>query len=126
MQSVESLDRIVEGYLASVARACAGLPAGRVEELVADLREHIAVARGALPDETEADLRTILDRLGDPATIAAEAHRYEPGGPRLVRPRRDRMPAHWLRWLVPWLFGLVVFVVLVGYSLVVLVQPGDR
>jgi uncharacterized membrane protein len=78
IQSAGPLDRIVEDYLAAVARACQDLPAGRREELISDLREHIAVARGELASPTEAALRTILDRLGDPAAIAHEARMGEP------------------------------------------------
>jgi len=35
--------------------------------------EHIDAARGGLEPETEAGVRTLLERLGDPAEIAAEA-----------------------------------------------------
>jgi hypothetical protein len=74
----EANDRLVEEYLDQVGRAAAGLPPQRRDELVADLREHIAAARGALSPETEAGVRTILARLGEPADIAAEARRGEP------------------------------------------------
>ncbi len=80
-QPVRQQDRLVEQYLAAVAQACAGLPVSRREELVADLREHIAVARQALPDPSEADIRDILDRLGEPTVIAAEARVGEPADP---------------------------------------------
>jgi uncharacterized membrane protein len=70
-------DRLVEEYLAAVADACAGLPAARRSELIDDLREHIAVARARLDRPGEADIRTILDRLGEPAAIAAEARANE-------------------------------------------------
>jgi hypothetical protein len=79
--SVDRLDRLVEGYLAAVAHATTGLPAGRREDLLADLREHIAVARADLHTPTEAGLLTILDRLGEPAAIAEEARLSEPAGP---------------------------------------------
>jgi ABC-type transporter Mla subunit MlaD len=70
---IDPLDRLVEDYLAEVARATAGLPAARREDLIADLREHITVARADLDPPTQAGIRTILDRLGEPAAIAEEA-----------------------------------------------------
>ncbi len=72
-----SLDRLVDEWLDRVAQAAADLPTDRRAELVADLREHVAVARADLAVETEAGVRTILERLGDPATIAAEARHGE-------------------------------------------------
>ncbi|MFG1684485.1 HAAS signaling domain-containing protein [Nonomuraea sp. NPDC049269] len=69
----DPLDRLVEDYLAEVARATAWLPAGRRDDLIADLREHIAVARAELHPPTAAGIHTILDRLGEPAAIAEEA-----------------------------------------------------
>jgi uncharacterized membrane protein len=76
--STKGKDRLVEEYLAAVADACIGLPPVRREELLDDLREHIAVARSRLNQPSEADIRTILDRLGEPAAIAAEARANEP------------------------------------------------
>ncbi|MBT2229935.1 hypothetical protein [Nonomuraea sp. NEAU-A123] len=76
--STDPLDRLVEDYLAEVARATAALPAGQREDLIADLREHITVARADLDPPTQAGIRTILDRLGEPAAIAEEARQGEP------------------------------------------------
>ncbi|MEV0898306.1 hypothetical protein [Actinoplanes sp. NPDC049802] len=66
-------DQLVADYLARVERAATRLPAGRREELLADLREHIEIARAESGAETEAEIRTILDRLGDPESIVASA-----------------------------------------------------
>jgi hypothetical protein len=41
--------------------------------VVEEIAEHIAEARGHLTDEGEAGIRTLLDRVGDPADIAADA-----------------------------------------------------
>jgi hypothetical protein len=76
-QSIDQLDRLVEDYLGAVSYACRDLPPDRRDVLVGDLREHIAAARAVLYRPTEAAVRTILDRLGDPATIAAEARLAE-------------------------------------------------
>ena len=72
------IDALVDNYLAAVARETADLPPQRREELLADLRAHIAEARAELDPPTEAGVRTILERLGDPAAIAAEARLGEP------------------------------------------------
>lgn len=66
-------DQIVSGYLARLEQALAPLPPARKSELVDDVRSHIAEARRGLADETDADLLNILDKLGDPADIAADA-----------------------------------------------------
>lgn len=66
-------DQIISGYLARLEQALAGLPPARRAELLDDVRTHIAEARRSLAAETDADLLNILDKLGDPADIAADA-----------------------------------------------------
>jgi len=84
-------DVLVADYLARVRRAGAGLPPDRVDELVEDLSAHIAAARAELGVETETALRTLLDRLGDPTAIIAEAAVGEPVAPPApVAPPRKR------------------------------------
>lgn len=96
-------NRAVEKYLKRLDAELADLPRGRRREIVDEIAEHIAEARADLPaPEAEADIRTLLDRLGDPADIAAEA-----------RQRFDVVPAR-PRWmetaaLVLLLFGGFVF-----------------
>jgi uncharacterized membrane protein len=63
----------VQDWLRAVDRALGDLPRARREELVAELREHVDAALAEVADPTEADVRTVLDRLGSPADIAAEA-----------------------------------------------------
>jgi hypothetical protein len=80
----ERAERIVSDYLAAVDRAAGDVPADRRAELLADLHEHIVTARAELDPETEAGVRSILDRLGDPEVIAAEArHGAAAAEPRL-------------------------------------------
>lgn len=62
---------IVEGYVARLEVALAHLDRGRRDELLADIRAHVAEARAGLAEETDADLFAILDRLGEPADVAA-------------------------------------------------------
>ncbi len=66
-------DQIVSAYLARLEHGLADLPPPRRAELVDDVRSHIVEARRGLADETDADLLNILDKLGDPADIAADA-----------------------------------------------------
>jgi len=66
-------DQIISGYLARLEQALADLPPPRRAELVDHVRSHIAEARRSLAEETDADLLNILDKLGDPADIAADA-----------------------------------------------------
>lgn len=65
-------DRLVRGYLERLADAGRDLPRERRDELCEEIAAHIAEARAA-GATSEAELRTVLDRLGDPAEIADEA-----------------------------------------------------
>jgi hypothetical protein len=49
------------------------LPAERRDEILAGIEEHIAENLAERPAATDADIRNILERVGDPAEIAAEA-----------------------------------------------------
>jgi hypothetical protein len=76
-------DKLVEDYLARLDRELAGFPRARRRELVEEISGHIAEARADLDTENEAEVRTLLDRLGDPADIAVEAgERSDRGGAR--------------------------------------------
>jgi uncharacterized membrane protein len=66
-------DKLVDDYLQRLERELAGFPRARRRELVEEISLHIAEARAQLETENEAAIRTLLDRLGDPADIAAEA-----------------------------------------------------
>jgi uncharacterized membrane protein len=66
-------DKLVEEYLERLNRELAGFPRARRRELVDEISGHIAEARAHLETENEAEIRTLLDRLGDPTDIAAEA-----------------------------------------------------
>ena len=68
-----STDQIVDGYLRRLNAALKDLPKNRRQELVEEIREHIEVGRAELGSETEAELRSLLDRIGDPADIAADS-----------------------------------------------------
>jgi hypothetical protein len=94
----------------------------------ADLREHIASARADLTTETEAGIRAILARLGDPASIVAEARLgitplpVPPAGPAPVSGRRG-IPG----WVIALMVvGVVVFLTCVGAILAGVVVNQNR
>jgi hypothetical protein len=66
-------DALILRYLQELEAELHDLPANRRQELLDEVVEHIAAARAELDPETEARVRTMLERLGDPADIAAEA-----------------------------------------------------
>jgi uncharacterized membrane protein len=85
-------DDLVADYLSRVRAAAAGLDPGRREELIEDLREHIGAARAELSPETEVGVRTVLERLGDPAAIVAEASAAEPPATPVAAPAAEPPP----------------------------------
>jgi hypothetical protein len=78
-------DQMIEGYVARLRAAAADLPSSARDELIEDMRAHIAEARSREPQETDATILNILDRLGEPDTVVAEARRrpdaVEPNSP---------------------------------------------
>ncbi len=63
---------LVTDYLARLrAEAALRLPPDRAEELVADIRDHLGEA--VPPGAGEAEVRTALDRVGDPRDLVDEA-----------------------------------------------------
>jgi uncharacterized membrane protein len=65
-------DRLVEAYLKELATEAEALPAGRRDELLDDVKAHIAEARaGGATSEDE--IREVLQRLGRPSEIVAAA-----------------------------------------------------
>ena len=66
-------DQLIDGYLARLRVAATDLPSSFREELIEDMRAHIAEARAREPEETDATILNILDRLGDPEMLVAEA-----------------------------------------------------
>ena len=66
-------DDPVKKYLKQLDAELADLPRGRRREIVEEISEHIAEAQAQHPAQSEAEIRAMLERLGDPADIAAEA-----------------------------------------------------
>jgi uncharacterized membrane protein len=126
-QSIDQLDRLVEDYLGAVSYACRDLPPERRNDLVGDLREHIAAARAVLYQPTEAAVRTILDRLGEPAAIAAEARLAEgldpvaTASPPVRDVHRDAPPNRWMsRPMPPALVAVLATLAIIAVTIMVL------
>jgi hypothetical protein len=107
-------DRLVDDYLNRLADAARALPPDRRSELVSEIREHIDAWRSGNTGADEPAIRTMLDRLGEPADIVAAAMEIDP-------PERSIV----LEWaavicltagsLIPF-FGWLIGVVLLWYS----------
>ncbi|MEW2356886.1 hypothetical protein [Spirillospora sp. NPDC029432] len=81
-----STDHLITEYLDRLEAAARTLPAERRADLLAEIREHIAVAVAEQAGDSEAGVRNVLDRLGDPAAIVREAAADAPAD--LPAPRR--------------------------------------
>jgi hypothetical protein len=80
-------DQLIDGYLARLRAAASDLPKSARDELISDMRSHIAEARSReSAEETDATILNILDRLGEPAVVVAEAR--ERLGVRMPQPER--------------------------------------
>jgi len=71
---MSNTDRLVTDYLKRLGKALVDLPPAQRREILQEVSEHIDDARADLGSPTEAEVRTILERLGDPTQIAADAH----------------------------------------------------
>lgn len=109
-------DRLVEAYLNELAAEAAELPAGRRDELLADLKAHIAEARaGGATSEDE--LREVLQRLGRPSEIVAAS---TDGLVRVELPPRLRprdFVAVGLLLVAPYLLSLSSLVAVIGWAI---------
>jgi len=78
MTTNNMVDQLVDDYWTRLADAAQALPLDRRTELLSEIGEHIAAsgARGTGADE--AAVRTMLDRLGEPADIVAAAMEDDP------------------------------------------------
>ena len=67
------LDAICTEYLERLRESLGDLSAEDRRQILDQVSEHISSARAALPEQTEAAVREILERLGTPREIAASA-----------------------------------------------------
>lgn len=64
---------LIDAYLARLDRALLSLPESERHRIVEDVSGHIDQGRESLTTNDEANVRALLDRVGDPEDIAAEA-----------------------------------------------------
>jgi hypothetical protein len=69
-------ESLVADYLRQLERVARTLPAAERDELIAEIRDHLAC--GLAAEASEADVRNLLDDLGAPADIVAAARGDSP------------------------------------------------
>jgi uncharacterized membrane protein len=132
--TMETEQRLIDDYLERLERAAHRLAPEQRAELLAEIREHIESARTADEITSEAGLRELLDRLGEPEEIVAASAGPTPteptstgrpagmptgqlAGPPIVPPRRSLALEIWavvmltVGSLIPilgWLVGVVL------------------
>jgi len=103
-----TVDRLVDNYLARLADAAQALPPDRRAELLSEIRQHIFASRSGGNGADEAAVRTMLDRLGEPADIVAAAMEVSPAEhPRLPQ-AQSRRPGMGLIPVIGWLVGVIL------------------
>lgn len=109
MTSRPATDRLVDDYLDRLEDELSDAPSARRRELVDEISTHIEDARAALAGRgTEAEVRTLLDRLGEPAEIAAAVYEDAPAA----------VPAARARAAFGWAERLTLFLLPVGGLLI--------
>lgn len=101
----------IKRYLEQLSRTARYLPRARRRELLGEIEEHIRESLADAPVASEAELLTLLDRLGDPAEIVAAA-----SGDREAPVRSTKMETAAIvlllvggfLWGVGWLVGVVL------------------
>jgi len=70
---IAAQDRLIDEYLRELRRELSDLPRASRQEVLDEIDEHIAEARAESAADDEVAIRNVLERLGDPATIAVDA-----------------------------------------------------
>jgi hypothetical protein len=96
-----TLHPLAADYLKRLRDAARSLPRGRRDDLLADIESHLAESAPA--GASEADVRTALDRLGDPDDIVAAEQEGEP--------KRRRGPLEWGAIILLLIGGIIIPVV---------------
>lgn len=112
-----SSDQLVTDYLERLSAALeqSGVPASRRSELVEEISQHIEQSRALLDRDDEVALRGLLDRVGPPEAVAAEA-----SGVSLHRGKR--MPRRWQLEAAGALLGLAA---IIGLATAVATSPSS-
>jgi hypothetical protein len=107
-QTAGQADGLVRRYMTQLDAALQGVEASRRQEILAEVREHIDEQRAGLDPDDTAGVLTVLDKVGEPAAIAAEAGAPAPGS------RRWDVWAPWLIIFGPiasglgWIAGMAI------------------
>lgn len=78
-------DQLVADYLLRLETALRPLPTSRRDQLLSEIREHIHEGLAGAGGQSEASVRELLDRLGEPEDISAAALTDEPTKPQKRR-----------------------------------------
>lgn len=107
-------EALVQAYLDRLRTALSPLDASKREQLISEISEHVEEARSTLHVETKASLLELLERIGQPEEIAAEALGDRPGkeGRHSTR-RRNALIA-----------GVLIVLAIVSVSLALLLTRG--
>lgn len=81
--------QLVDSYMRRLEVELADVPTEERHEILDEIRGHIAEERRVMVNESDADLMNLLDRIGNPADIAAEARGGEYGRRSATAPRRS-------------------------------------
>jgi hypothetical protein len=84
-------DKLVDRYLADLDHAMGRLSPSKRHQIVEEISGHISDGRASLDTDDEVSVRALLDRVGDPEDIAAEA-----GAASMPSRRGDA----WVVWLL--------------------------
>ena len=68
-----SSERVMDDYLGRLEHSLSDVPAAQRKVIIAEIVTHIDEALAEEPDDSEASVRNVLDRVGDPEEIASEA-----------------------------------------------------
>lgn len=102
--------QLTDDYLRRLTAAAQVLPRAERDELVAEIREHLAL--GVSSDATESDVRNLLDELGAPEDIVAAARGPQPAARPAKRGIREVLAVVLLVTgfppIIGWLAGVVL------------------
>lgn len=76
-------EELIRNYMKELRRELRGLPRHRKRLFLEGMSTRVAAARRSLDSELEPDVRRLIEQMGDPADVAAEAHDF---AARPVRP----------------------------------------
>jgi hypothetical protein len=109
-------DPRVEDYLRHLEAVASALPAYRRDELLAEIREHLAEALRQVLAGDEAAVSSVLQRLGSPEEIVAAAADPMPAGQFVRVPDTNGLAVASLLFGIVWLGGIGSLAALVlGY-----------